>query len=206
MDKEIRYLGGGSGHFQKPADVQVRKLENGNFVLEGYAFKYNVLSRDLGGFREMIMPGVVDNIDLSGADIISTFNHNDDKILARTMSKTLTLTPDDSGLKYSFEVPDTTTGRDLVVSAQRGDVQHSSFEFNVAPGGADWLEERDGVVRKVRSFSALYQVGPVVNPAYYDTATQVAKRSYSSFKEEQNKTPQHVVEGEQRKRVIQLLK
>jgi HK97 family phage prohead protease len=122
------------------------------------------------------------------------------------MSKTLVLTPDDTGLKYAFEVPDTTTGRDLAVSAQRGDVQHSSFEFNVALGGADWLEERDGVVRKVRSFSALYQVGPVVNPAYYDTATQVAKRSYSSFKEEQNKIPQHVVEAEQRKRVIQLLK
>lgn len=139
--------------------------------LMGHAAMFNVMSEDLGGWREMIMPGAFD--DCMEDDVRCYFNHDRNMILGRTSSKTLRLAIDEKGLAYECDLPDTTCGRDLAVSMDRGDVNQSSFSFVVSD--AVW-EMHDGMdVRIVKRCSALYDVSPVSHPAY--SASDVSLRS-----------------------------
>ena len=168
-----------------PITVEKRE-EEGKTYFEGYAFKYDMLSREIFGFREKIAKGALKNIDLREDDIFASLNHNLDQLLARTISGTLELTDDDVGLKYRFEVPNTTAGRDLVVLSERGDIQHSSFVFLVS--NDEWVEDDEyGAIRTITLFSGLYEVGPVANPAYLQSEAGVAQRSYQQFLDEKKK-------------------
>ena len=175
---EVRYFDG----------PQLRKDPEGNYTrtVEGYALKFNTLSVLLyGWFKERIDPGSLADIDLVASDIVALFNHDRNLILARTISNTLQLSVDDIGLRYEFEAPNTTAGNDLLESLKRGDVQHSSFAFEVAPGGDAWTFDADGTeIRTIKKFQAINDVSPVVNPAYLDTEANVAKRSYEEWKKE----------------------
>jgi uncharacterized protein len=152
----------------------------------GYALKFNSLSRTIGWFREKIDRGALENADMN--DVVALFNHNIDMVLARTISKTLTLEVDDAGLRYSFSPPNTTAGRDLVESLKRGDVQHSSFSFSISED--KWEEDEEGnEIRTVLKIKRLYDVSPVVNPAYLQATSELAKRSYDEWKESQK--PKH---------------
>lgn len=151
-------------------------------MVTGYALKFDVLSRTIGWFREKIDRGALDAADMK--DVVALFNHNIDKVLARTLSNTLQLEVDEAGLKYSFSAPDTTAGRDLVESLKRGDVQHSSFSFSISEDR--WEEDDEGnEIRTVTKIKRLYDVSPVVNPAYLQATSELAKRSYQEWKNSQ---------------------
>tara|TARA_R110001632_G_scaffold161651_3_gene280071 strand:- start:704 stop:1327 length:624 start_codon:yes stop_codon:yes gene_type:complete len=138
----------------------------------GHAAVFNSLSENLGGFRELIQTNAFD--DVLEDDVRALFNHDANLILARTKSGTLSLSVDDKGLRYEFDVPNTTAGRDLLVSLERGDVSQSSFGFTVAED--NWDEDKEGRwVRNITKVKRLYDVSPVVYPAY--PAADVAKRS-----------------------------
>tara|TARA_R110002153_G_scaffold15270_1_gene54708 strand:+ start:3590 stop:4213 length:624 start_codon:yes stop_codon:yes gene_type:complete len=138
----------------------------------GHAAVFNSLSENLGGFRELIQTNAFD--DVLEDDVRALFNHDANLILARTKSGTLNLSVDDKGLRYEFDVPNTTAGRDLLVSLERGDVSQSSFGFTVAED--NWDEDKEGRwVRNITKVKRLYDVSPVVYPAY--PAADVAKRS-----------------------------
>ena len=141
-------------------ETRVKKKGKRN-VIEGHAAVYGELSEDLGGFREMIKPGAFD--DVLGNDVRAFFNHDPNFLLARTSSGTLKLSTDKKGLKYSFDVPDTTAGRDLLVSMKRGDITQSSFAFRVEK---DSWDEKDGTdIRTIEKVARLFDVSPVSIPA-----------------------------------------
>jgi HK97 family phage prohead protease len=143
--------------------------------ITGYAALYNSLSEDLGGFREVILPGAFDEV--ISDDVRALWNHDDSVVLGRTKSKTLRLWTDNIGLAYEITPPDTQSARDVVTLIKRGDIDGSSFGFLI---GKDKWEERSGkAVRVISSFSKLYDVSPVTYPAYTDT--QVALRSLETF-------------------------
>ncbi len=169
-DRELRF-------FNEP--VLVRAADGKTKTVEGYAAKFEQLSQNLGWFREKIARGAFDNV-LDG-DTVALFNHDFNMILARTISKTLKLSVDEIGLRYEFEAPDTQAGRDLVVMLERGDVQHSSFSFTIQD--EKWEQDDElGEIRTVLSVKRLYDVSPVVMPAYRDTDVSLAKRSYDDWK------------------------
>ncbi|MEO1063737.1 MAG: HK97 family phage prohead protease [Actinomycetota bacterium] len=115
---------------------------------------------------ERIMPGAFDRA-LREDDVRSFFNHDANLLLGRNRSGSLRLEVDDVGLRYEIDPPDTQTGRDLVVSLERGDVDGSSFMF--VPDELVWRElEIDGRTLEVRELVSvqLWEVGPVVFPAY----------------------------------------
>ena len=173
MDKETRNF--------PLTELRIEKRDDDSREVVGHASVFNSLSEDLGGFRETIAPGAFD--DVLQDDVRALFNHDPNMILARTKSGTLTLSVDERGLQYRFNAPDTTAGRDLMVSLERGDIDQSSFGFRVAD---DEWENRDGqVVRTVLKFSRLFDVSPVTMPAYPDT--DVAKRELRAFMEEATK-------------------
>jgi HK97 family phage prohead protease len=112
--------------------------------LEGYAALFNTEAR-ISDFVESIAPGAFRG-SLSG-DIIALMDHDHGRVLARTKSKTLRLAEDTRGLAFDLDVPDTSSGRDVLVLAERGDLGGASFAFTVPKDGEVW----DGSKRTLRS-------------------------------------------------------
>jgi HK97 family phage prohead protease len=148
-------------------ELRASKSGKGPGLMVGYAAKFDKLSQDLGGFYEKLAIGCFD--DVMGDDTCCLRNHEDDNLLGRTVSGTLTLSLDKVGLMYECELPDTTTGRDTAELVGRGDMRGSSFQFRIAVDGADWDFDGDSPLRTITRVSRLYDVAPVTNPAYLDT-------------------------------------
>ena len=154
-------------------ETRLKKKGKRNIV-EGHAAVFGQLSEDLGGFQERILPGAFDTV--LGNDVRAFFNHDPNFILGRSSAGTLKLAVDKKGLKYSFDVPDTTAGRDLLVSMKRGDITQSSFAFTVEKDS--WSEKRGKEIRTIEKVSRLYDVSPVSIPAYPDANDlAIAQRS-----------------------------
>lgn len=141
--------------------------------IRGHAAVFNQLSEDLGGFREQIVPGAfVEAIERD--DVRALFNHDANFILGRNRSGTLRLTEDTRGLAIEVDAPNTQTIRDLVLSPiERGDVSQMSFGFSVRPGGQDWAKDEEGRTIRTLKKLRLFDVSPVVFPAYPQTDVAV---------------------------------
>lgn len=167
MDMERRFF--------EAERVEIRKGKPGSTsTIGGYAARFNVMSENLGGFREQIAPGAF--AACLGDDIRALFNHDTNIVLGRTTAGTCRVMQDSKGLQYEIDLPDTQAARDLLIAIDRGDVTQSSFGFRVAPNGDTWDEDESGViVRTVTKVARLYDVSPVTIPAYPDAS--VGKRS-----------------------------
>lgn len=171
MDKERRFFSGA---------VEVRESQDGNaMAIRGYAALFESLSENLGGFREQILPGAFS--DVLENDVRALMNHDENIVLGRTTSKTLSISQDAHGLFYEVDLPDTQAARDLLTLIKRGDVTQSSFAFSVAAGGDSWAEDDEGrIVRTITKVGRLFDVSPVTYPAYPDTT--VGARGLEEFK------------------------
>lgn len=170
MEKEIRNLG----------NIQLRSIEGEDSRhVEGYAMLFDVESEYLG-FYEVIERGAITQELVDSCDIFATFNHDMNKIFARSNEGqgSLKLTVDDKGLKYEFDAPHTALGDELLEYIKRGDIDKSSFAFYVDPTDeeAETWEDKDGTYfRTIHKIKELCDVSPVWQPAY--SATSVTKRA-----------------------------
>jgi HK97 family phage prohead protease len=144
----------------------------------GYASMFNVLSRNLGGFVEQVMPSAFTRSQMDGwPGVLARYNHNDDFLLGTSAARTLELTVDEIGLSYVIDPPQSRA--DILELVQRGDVQHSSFAFRAMPdGGDDWTTTDQGYPKRSLLNVQLVDVAPVNSPAYPDTTA--ALRSFST--------------------------
>ena len=193
-----------------PLKIERRSGDAAGVTIRGYAAVFDKYSNNLGGFREIIQPGAF--ADVLENDIRALFNHDPNHVLGRTLSGTLRVFQDDSGLGYEVDLPDTQTARDLAISIERGDVTQSSFAFTIAPGGATWGEDDEvGTTRTITKFARLYDVSPVTYPAYPDAT--VAARSLEAYQASQSEVTQEAdlrerdqraAHAERRKRTLRL--
>ena len=165
----------------------VESRADGRSVIKGYAVVYNRLSVDMGGFRERIMPGAFDGVlnrQRGRSDLVSYYNHNPDILLGRESSGTLKVWSDDKGV--GFEVVPPASRADVLELVARGDVKGASFTFSVAgAAGESWTTDEKGrAIREVRAAN-IYELGPVVQPAYPATSVAVAMRSLQAWLAEQ---------------------
>ncbi len=175
-NREVRYL--------KIEDVELRATTNdeGQAVIEGYAYRFNSWSDDLGYFRERIKPGAGKKA-LMISDIRGLYNHDSNNLPLGRTPKTMRLVEDTKGLKFEIDMPDTQLARDLIVSIERKDITGNSFSFTVAEGGDEW-KDKDGVgSRTITEFKEFFDVGPVVFPAYSQPKVKVSQRSLDKIKE-----------------------
>ncbi len=163
MQKETRFL--------ETAELEIR-ADGDKPCIRGYASVFNSPSLDLGGFREIVLPGAFRASLESGDDCLGTFNHDPDKLLGRRSSATLRLSEDARGLRFEIDPPDTSYARDLAESMKRGDVKGASFGFTVNKDGQDWKTEDGQRVRYLRSVRLL-DVAVVTEPAYRDAAAVI---------------------------------
>ena len=163
------------------AEVRATKSPTGTIEkIGGRGVVYNSLSLDLGGFRERFLPGAFASWLASGYNIRSLFNHNADVILGDTRTKTLRLSDGSDGLSYEVDLPATQTIQDMVgAPVERGTIAGNSFQFAVRETeGVKW-EKIDGEWIRNVSRAEIYEIGPVVFPAY--PQTDVAARSFQEF-------------------------
>lgn len=142
----------------------------------GYAAKFMNRSQDLGGFIEQIDPQAFTRTLSEGADVRALIDHNPSLILGRTVSGTLRLETDSTGLLVEITPPDTTYARDLMVSLERGDVTQMSFAFVTKQD--TWAKEGTTNIRTLLDVD-LHDVSAVTYPAYLDT--EVGLRSLNQF-------------------------
>lgn len=170
MEKETRVF--------KIDNLEVRAGEDEKPMIVGHAAVFNDLSQDLGGFREKIKKGAFAEA-IKTDDVRALFNHDPNFILGRNKAGTLRLKEDSKGLAIEIDPPDTQVGRDMLTSLERGDVDQMSFGFSVREGGQEWSEDDDGQAIRTLTSVRLFDVSPVVYPAY--PTTDVAKRSYDDY-------------------------
>lgn len=148
-------------------------------TVEGYAVVFNSQSEDLG-FYETINPAAITEEVLMRSDVFCLFNHDQDKVLARSKYGTgsLQLQLDEQGLKYTFQAPNTDLGDELLEYLRRGDIDSSSFAFTVSTdeGSEVWTTGTDGrQYREILKIDSLHDVSPVWTPAY--SSTSVSQRT-----------------------------
>ncbi len=161
------------------AELRVTRSDDGPVKISGYAAVFNTLSDDLGAFREKIKKGAFANA-LKNSDVRALFNHDSNIVLGRQSAGTLTLKEDDHGLFMEVMPPDTQAARDLMISIERGDITGQSFGFSVKEDSWDKPSNDGPEIRTIIEIDELYDVSPVVFPAYPDTT--VALRSLEDFK------------------------
>ncbi len=164
-----------------PTEVELRKAKfGGPGRIAGYAAKFNVLSVDLGGWKEMLQPGAFAMAIANGEDCRCLRNHMDDNLLGRMSAGTLELEEDAEGLRFECDLPDTQAGRDTAENIRRKDMTGCSFQFTVREGGTAWNFDAAMAVRTVlaNGVDKLYDVGPVTFPAY--ESTEVDMRSFEA--------------------------
>ena len=171
---------------QRAYDGELKAAVEGRTV-EGYASVFNSMSEDLGGFREIILPGAFSNV--LDNDVRALYNHDSNYLLARTTSGTLELKEDDKGLYYRFEMPNTSYGNDMLELFRRGDLSQSSFGFTVEKDS--WRMEQGQHVRYIERVGSLFDVSPVVYPAYASASSGLrsAEPNGEGEAEEARETP-----------------
>lgn len=142
---------------------------------------YTLYEDDQILIRERIIPGAFDAALKEGQDVRALFNHDPSLILGRTKSGTARLSVDARGLVYEVDPPDTQVGRDVMTSLKRGDVDGSSFGFNIRAGGQTLtrLDDPDTgkrVIERDITNVDLFDVSPVTYPAYVGTDSEARSR------------------------------
>lgn len=176
-----------------PFQVQVTGEDEEKRTIEGYALLFETPSDGLS-FTEVIQRGALDGV-LGKSDVFALLNHDQSRgILVRSKNGqgSLILSVDDKGLKYRFEAPKTALGDELLENIRRGEIEESSFCFDVEKD--TWEKQKNGSwKRTIEKIGNLYDVAPVYNGAY--SKTSVYMRGKEQAEEELRKKEQDIPES-----------
>ena len=143
-------------------------------TITGYAVVFDSWSRDLGGFYEIIRKGAITQELIDRSDVIMNVNHDNDKMVARSVNGegTLKLSLDDTGLRFEFEAPPTPLGEELLFNIRSGNLFECSFAFSLS--GTDtcerWTKDDNMLRREILEIGGLYDCAIVTTAAYSATS------------------------------------
>lgn len=141
-------------------------------MLSGYAIEWNTTSVQFPGteLREVVRRNAFDkSLSSNTVPIKALWNHNLGMVLGSTKNGTLRLKPDERGLIFEIDLPDTTWGRDAAVSVGRRDVDTMSFSFIPRRYGVNWTRENGLNVRELLDVELL-EISPCPFAAYQQTS------------------------------------
>src|SRR5262249_36433694 len=101
--------------------IQARSTTNGT-SLTGIAARYGVEAEIAKQFLERIEPGAFKRALREKQDVRHLINHDPNLVLGRTKAGTTVLSEDNSGLKFTTTLPQTSYAKDLAESIKRGDI------------------------------------------------------------------------------------
>ena len=184
--------------FSINSSIETREIDGQKRnVVVGYGSVYNSRSENLGNFYEYIKEGAFTQDLINRSDTRALINHDPNLILARSKygEGTLKLSADSKGLRYEFEMPNTTYANDLLVNMKNNNINQSSFAFTVKKDS--WSNDDDGNnVRTIEEIDSLYDISVVTYPAYSQAERDVivAQRGLKEF-EETKKLVKHSLLG-----------
>ena len=170
----------------KDFEIRSSDIKAEDKKLTGYVVKWNSPSELIwGDFVEQFTPNAFAESLATGQDVRALFEHDYTKLLGRTAAGTLKLEEDNIGLRFELTPPDTTLGRDVLISVERGDISGMSFGFRAK--SEEWLFDTEPCQRIVNS-AELVEITVTSIPAYPESNVQIAKRSMEQAKTKQNPT------------------
>ena len=153
-----------------PAVMEVRTAPSGAAHIGGYAAVFGKLSRNLGGFVELVGTTAFNQSrQLGWPGVKCRLNHDKNQLLGTTEGRTLACRTDNIGLDYEVEPPPSM--RNVVEWVERGDISTSSFAFNCPPGGDEWRTSDQGYPLRILHEVVLLDVAPVTGDEAYADAT-----------------------------------
>lgn len=182
-------------------EIRTQAIPKAEGRAQGYAANFQAY--DMGAFMERIEPSAFRSLD--SYDIHALYNHDYDKVLARSKfgKGSLQLGVDAEGLHFAFEFPDTATGNEVRTLVDRGDVDQASWAFTVKK--ERWENMRsDKPLRVIEEVGEIYDIS--LTPRGANPTTSVALRSLeealkAESPEEIIQTPQIVENHEENQEV-----
>lgn len=150
---------------------QFRTRDDGDdLIIEGYFAVFDSPYVLWDGATEIVKPGAFAGC-LSG-DIRALIDHDTRLVLGRTKAGTLTLREDARGLYGTIKINrDDADAMSLYARVQRGDVDQSSFGFDIED--ETFVDLGGGQCRwEINKVNPLYEVSVVTYPAYEETAVK----------------------------------
>jgi len=162
------------------ARIEIEERADNTPKFRGYAALFETPT-DIGGmFVEKIARGAFTDA-LNRSDVHALYNHNDNWVLGRNKSGTLTMREDEKGLYVEIDPPNTQQARDIMELVKRGDVDQMSFAFTMQGGAESWNDTSDGLpIRTITRVGELFDVTITPRGAY--PQTNVAVRSLEEFR------------------------
>lgn len=194
-------------------DMEVRSVENENYIVEGYASTFNdpYLLYRMDGYEvwEQVDKDSFKDTDMS--DVIMQYDH-EGRVFARKSNGTLMVTPDEFGLHIRADLSGTEIGRQLYEEIKGGYTTKMSFGFTVKEDERNIEENKETgvtkVMRTITNISKLYDVSAVSLPA--NPATSISSRTdgegvIAEVKEEILKAEEERLAIERKKAKIRIL-
>ena len=157
---------------------QIETTDSDEMVVEGYAIIFDTLSDDLGGFKEIISPTALSQVDVT--DVKCLINHDYNQIVGRTLANTLELTVDDKGLYFKCHLPNTSYARDIYENIKAGNVNQCSFFYTLPSNDSTartWQNIDNEYVQTINKIDELIEVSIVTVTAYKETSVEVGQRA-----------------------------
>ena len=161
--------------------MEIRTEEDGRMIVEGYATTfekpYYLMSRGKTKVYEQMDRNAFGETDTT--DTILQYNH-DGPVFARTSNGTLTVVPDEYGLKVVADLSGTERGRQLFEEIRGGYITKMSIGFNLPEGGDRSIRSKDAdgntiITRIIMRVKKLFDVSAVSQPA--NDTTEISARS-----------------------------
>ena len=174
---------GGAVRIEAPTDNIVRSVSfraepsSDGLTLEGYGAVFNVettIDSWEGQFRERIAPGAFKRT-LGQRTPVLQFDHGQHPLIGSLPIGVIrSIREDDHGLKVRARLSDNWLVEPVRDAIRDGAISGMSFRFRVIDD--EWSDKRGEVpLRTIREVE-LYEVGPVVFPAYEQTSVGVRSR------------------------------
>lgn len=174
-----------SGYPDAPRDNLIRKVDfraepsADGLTLEGYGAVFNadtVIDSWEGTFVERLAPGAFKKT-ISERTPVLQFDHGSHPLIGSIPLGVITsLREDERGLKVKARLSDNWLVEPVRDAIRDGAISGMSFRFRVLNESWDHKARQDMPVRTITEV-ALYEVGPVVFPAYEQTSVGVRSRA-----------------------------
>ena len=147
-------------------------------TLDGYAAVFNdwtEITDRQGTFQERIAPGAFAR-SLGRNLPVLQFDHGTHPLIGSIpLGKIKAIGEDAHGLRVRARMSDNWLIEPVRDAIRDGAIAGMSFRFSIPDGGEAW-ERRDGVDYRTITHANLFEVGPVVFPAYESTSVGVRSR------------------------------
>ena len=208
--REIRFM---------PSEIRTEGSEGSGVSISGYPIVFEQ-EIDMGDWREVIDAGSMGDGSVL-RDVALLANHDFNMIpMARSRrnndGSTMKLTPDQKGvaMRATLDIDGNPKAKEAYSAVNRGDISGMSFAF--IANEVRWEDlDTDKPLRRIMSFSRIFEVSLVTNPAYPGTSVQAAsegealesvRASLESAKEQLAEEREKQKDDERRNKALEILR